>query len=212
MGTDDKKRKTKKKSTATVTIEDDDEEEVTEKPSKKKKPGKGALTPRPGLKVYQVDPTFMSKESIPFVSVNNYSKMAIRAVLLKDGNLLKRLLDDVKNVASVHVQRCVDIPYDTITYAAINNDDKLLKVLIDDTKKPKLNRAKPTQSLLAKQTTGVYNFHMLGHAVRPIEMSRGGREGNNAFTKDINEMNGCKYLMFQNIKHIYSCIFFMLNC
>ncbi|GIY73435.1 poly polymerase tankyrase [Caerostris extrusa] len=46
--------------------------------------------------------------------------------------------------------------------------------------------ANPPQTLLEHQRSGRYNMAMLGHAVKPIAASRGGREGNNAFLKDIN--------------------------
>lgn len=193
---DGKTPKTAKKRSTTATNDDSSEA----KPSKQKKLKKGALTPRPDIKVFVSDPTFNSKENIPFVSVNSYSKMSIRAALMNDVNLMKRLIDDTKNVASVHVYRSVDIQNDPCDYAMLNGDEKMLKLLIDDIRKPKMNRVSPVQSLLAKQGTGKYNFHMLGHAVRPIEMSRGGREGNNAFTKDSQNMFVSKISIKMNVK------------
>ncbi|KJH50627.1 ankyrin repeat protein [Dictyocaulus viviparus] len=38
-------------------------------------------------------------------------------------------------------------------------------------------------NLLEKKSTGQSNFYMLGRATKPVEMTRGGREGNNAFLK-----------------------------
>lgn len=142
------------------------------------------LKPRLQLRQYFHEPTFESKDELPFVSVAAYSKLAIRAVLINNENLLKRLIDDVQHVHNLRYQRSVDVPYDAATYALINGNAKLLQMIIDDEKKPKASRVEPVKSLLGQQTTGRYNFSMLGHAVRQIQMTRGGKEGINALTKD----------------------------
>ena len=60
----------------------------------------------------------------------------------------------------------------------------MIETLFSDLVKPKEKRVKELPSLLATAGTGQYNFYMLGHATRPIQMTRGGKEGNNALLKD----------------------------
>jgi len=42
--------------------------------------------------------------------------------------------------------------------------------------------ASPPTSSLKKKKTGYQSFYTFGHRVRRVEMGRGNREGNNAFT------------------------------
>ncbi|KAJ1351868.1 hypothetical protein KIN20_008030 [Parelaphostrongylus tenuis] len=53
--------------------------------------------------------------------------------------------------------------------------------LRSDLNKAKAPRREP--NLLERKSTGKSNFYMIGRVTRAIEMTRGGREGNNAFLK-----------------------------
>uniref|UniRef100_A0A915KS96 Uncharacterized protein n=1 Tax=Romanomermis culicivorax TaxID=13658 RepID=A0A915KS96_ROMCU len=171
-------------------VENDIQLDTTHKTNLKRK----TLAPRTNITLYKTDPFFEScgKITVPFVSVSNYSKSSIRAVLTSDENLLKNLRADKNNVHSLHIRRSIDVNFDALTYALAGNKVNLVKILLDDLNNPITDRVHVAKSLITRQETGRYNFHMLGHAVRPIQMSRGGKEGTNAFLKDDYQMTyGC---------------------
>lgn len=147
------------------------------------------LTPRLNFPHYEAELTFESKEVVPFVSVESYSKLGIRATILNNEALLKRLINDTQNVSTVHVPRSINIDRDPLTYALVNNNLKLVDLLAADAANPKPHRVKRIESLLDKQQTGMANIVMLGHPTRQITMTRGAKEGNNAFTKEYPRIN-----------------------
>ncbi|XP_067142710.1 poly [ADP-ribose] polymerase tankyrase-like isoform X2 [Centruroides vittatus] len=139
------------------------------------------LTPNPKVKIFEKDPTFQSNLPIPFISTLAHSKLLIRAIIMKDFNLFKSLLENTEEVCSLSVPRSVDVPYTALTYAIINDDLRVIKALLN----AKVRKYAPVpDNLLEHMDTGEYNQAMLGFSIRSISISRGGQEGNNAFLKD----------------------------
>ncbi|KAG8179654.1 hypothetical protein JTE90_017793 [Oedothorax gibbosus] len=141
------------------------------------------LHPNPKVTLYEKDPTFETSEDIRFVSSSAHSKLLIRAILLKDINMLESLMKDTQKICSLNTYRSVDIQLTPLTYAVLEEDHRAIRALLTVQKRKYAN---PPETLLEYQRSGRYNMTMLGHAVKPINVSRGGREGNNAFLKDMN--------------------------
>ncbi|CAF1971897.1 unnamed protein product [Rotaria magnacalcarata] len=138
--------------------------------------------------VYQTDPFFEDNLPVPFISSSIQSKLAIRAVLLNDRILLNSLIDDVDRVCSVHIRRDFSKSLSAIHYAIKNDNIDLLRILLEDIKKPKQNRAPFPEVTMKKQSTGKASIRTLGFRTAEIMASRGAREGNNALIKDTNEV------------------------
>uniref|UniRef100_A0A914UJC1 Uncharacterized protein n=1 Tax=Plectus sambesii TaxID=2011161 RepID=A0A914UJC1_9BILA len=163
-----------------------DKKEKKEKVVKEKKTRNknDKLVPRPNVTQYDKDPTFELKEQIPFVSVSAYSKLAIRAVLTKNEGLLKRLIDDKDHCASILLERSKFVPKSAISYAIRAEDSKMIDLIKqgqEKIEKEGSTRVRMEKNLLQSMNTGRANYRMLGHATRAIQMTRGAKEGNNAF-------------------------------
>ncbi|GFW28573.1 poly polymerase tankyrase [Trichonephila clavipes] len=140
------------------------------------------LHPNPKVTVFEKDPTFETNIQIPYVSSSAHSKLLIRAILLKDIAMLQSLMKDTQKICSLNTYRSVDVQLTPLMYAVLNEDHKAIRALLTVNKSKYAN---PPETLLEYQRTGRYNMTMLGHAVKAINVSRGGKEGNNAFLKDI---------------------------
>lgn len=145
------------------------------------------LHPNPKVTVFEKDPTFETNIQIPYVSSSAHSKLLIRAILLKDIAMLQSLMKDTQKICSLNTYRSVDVQLTPLMYAVLNEDHKAIRALLTVNKRKYAN---PPETLLEYQRTGRYNMTMLGHAVKAINACRGGREGNNAFLKDINFYDG----------------------
>ena len=164
------------------------------KEKKARATGNDRLTPRPNVTDYAVNPQFATKSPHPFVSVSDYAKMAHRAVMTNDKQLLQKMLADHNRVVADFLQRCRSVddrrnPFDV----AIEQHDfdmfdtlkTIEKKLYDGGKKHgSIARVQEHTSLLSRTRTGGANFAMLGRHTRKVEMTRGGKEGNNALSKD----------------------------
>ncbi|GFY74230.1 poly polymerase tankyrase [Trichonephila inaurata madagascariensis] len=145
------------------------------------------LHPNPKVTVFEKDPTFETNIQIPYVSSSAHSKLLIRAILLKDIAMLQSLMKDTQKICSLNTYRSVDVQLTPLMYAVLNEDHKAIRALLTVNKRKYAN---PPETLLEYQRTGRYNMTMLGHAVKAINVSRGGKEGNNAFLKDIEFCEG----------------------
>ncbi len=125
--------------------------------------------------LYEKDPTFETSNIIPFVSTIAHSKLLIRAVLIKDHELLETLISDKKNICSFCVPRCLAINRDALSYAIQNEDFKAIKLLTDD--KLAENLAPFPDIMIEGESTGHGSKHMFGHALRAVAVGRGGKEG-----------------------------------
>ncbi|XP_033125958.1 poly [ADP-ribose] polymerase tankyrase-like [Anneissia japonica] len=163
------------------------EKKVKEKKGKQpRKHPNQLLTPNTKIEIVMKDPCFEIKaeNEMPEVSKAAYAKRAIRAVLTNDMVLLRKLINDKKKVASVFLDRSVDVKDDAMSYAIMNNNQAAIKLLGTELEANQGDRCRIPDSILETQGTGTYNFRTLGHATRKISMSRGSKEGNNAFTKE----------------------------
>ncbi|XP_041468095.1 poly [ADP-ribose] polymerase tankyrase-like isoform X1 [Lytechinus variegatus] len=143
------------------------------------------LVPNNKIELVSKDPMFEVKNenSMPEVSKVVQCKRAIRAVLTNDMPLLKQLLTDTKRVPSVFLQRSVAVPETALGYAIKSNSQPFIRAFLNELKSNPSRCEMPVHSL-TKENTGSYNYRSLGHAVRAINVSRGGREGQDAFLKD----------------------------
>ncbi|CAF4470899.1 unnamed protein product [Rotaria sp. Silwood2] len=164
---------------------------------------------------YRKDPFFEDNVSVPFISSLVQSKLAIRAVLINDSNLLKTLIDDVDRVCSVHVKRSLHNDLAAIHYAIKNDNIEMLKILVEDLKTPKKDRCPfPTVSMTT-QSTGRANIHTFGFRTAQIMAGRGVKEGNNALKKDEMsslETSDCGEIIEYAIKNNCSRKIFDLLC
>nr|XP_042896391.1 poly [ADP-ribose] polymerase tankyrase isoform X4 [Parasteatoda tepidariorum] len=139
------------------------------------------LHPNPKVTVFEKDPSFQTNTPIPYVSSSAHSKLLIRAILLKDMAMLQSLIKETQKICSLNALRSVDLQLTPLTYAVLEEDHRAIRTLLTVNKRKYAN---PPETLLEYQNSGRYNMTMLGHAVKPINSCRGGREGNNAFLKD----------------------------
>ena len=143
------------------------------------------LKPNPAITVWEKDPLFETKEKVPFVSSLAQSKLAIRAVLVSDMKLLEQVVKDHSKVHDPNIKRSLGNNMSALSYALKMENLEAVRILL----KTKLSKARvglPSCSLTTSDT-GTYNYRSLGiRNVRRLNMSRGGKEGNNAFTRDQN--------------------------
>lgn len=148
------------------------------------------LKPRENIKVWNKDPLFESPVEVPFVSTSAHSHLVTRAVLLNDMALLKKCISDHKNVHSLTQRRSMALPLNAYHYALLKGNVQAAKIIRNEVSPPAnknpAKRAMKPRCSLKIVSTGVYNYRSLGiQNIRKLNMSRGGREGNNAFIKDM---------------------------
>ena len=141
------------------------------------------LKPNPAITVWEKDPLFETKEKVPFVSSLAQSKLAIRAVLVSDLKLLEQVVKDDKTVHDPNIKRSLGNNMSALSYALKTENLEAVRILLK-TKMTKPRAELPSCSLTTSDT-GTYNYRSLGvRNVHRLNMSRGGKEGNNAFTRD----------------------------
>ncbi|KAK3611456.1 hypothetical protein CHS0354_032737 [Potamilus streckersoni] len=149
------------------------------------------LKPNPKIKVLEKEPFFETNEPVEFMSKNSYGKLAIRAVNLNDMKLLQNLTEDTERVHSLELKKSVSVNKTALHYALEANNHEAIKILVKDYINKDNERLKKSskQSLFIKSgDTGSYNPMFLGfRRIRPISVSRGSKEGNDALTKDVIE-------------------------
>ncbi|XP_038072455.1 poly [ADP-ribose] polymerase tankyrase-like isoform X2 [Patiria miniata] len=147
------------------------------------------LIPNLKIQVVDKDPLFEVKTEKRIPKVSDYvdCKQAIRAVLTKDSDLLKKLINNTKEIPSLFVPRSVCLQDDALDYAVKTGNIDAIKLLYEERFCNTKSRKSMSQALMDHQRTGRYNYRTFGHAVRRINIGRKSREGNNAFTKDIEQ-------------------------
>ncbi|WKY13160.1 hypothetical protein Q1695_004182 [Nippostrongylus brasiliensis] len=156
------------------------------KESKNKK-GNDRLTPRTGIKLSKENPYFASAKSPDYTSFITNVRLLIRAVIRGDLKELRRLMNPDGRYIDLSACRTSYSFADSRTpdsVAILSKNDAVRQEyfkLKSQLKPDKISRKEP--NLLKKKNTGRSNFYMLGRATRAVEMTRGGREGNNAFLK-----------------------------
>uniref|UniRef100_A0A158P5X7 ANK_REP_REGION domain-containing protein n=1 Tax=Angiostrongylus cantonensis TaxID=6313 RepID=A0A158P5X7_ANGCA len=151
------------------------------------KVGNDRLTARVGIKEYKENPFFISAKSPEYVSFITNSRLLIRAIIRGNIKEMKRLMSVERR--HVDLNACTT----SFSYADSRSADSVAIQCRNDVVrqeyfrlKSELNKAKTPRkepNLLERKSTGQSNFYMIGRATRAIEMTRGGREGNNAFLR-----------------------------
>lgn len=171
-------------------------EEKKEKPKKKQKIGL-MLEPKPSLKIIEgsllaPNPKEHSKKlEFPYkgmsVSINN--REPIYRVIRGDLQGLQKLVKDPSELSTFFQPFSVDIDKTAFEFALEQNNNEMIKLLLKELEKEsaggnKLVRANAPHFDLNQMTTGTQNKYQFGFKTRPVALSRGGKEGNNAFTYD----------------------------
>ncbi|ODM89027.1 Poly(ADP-ribose) polymerase pme-5, partial [Orchesella cincta] len=172
--------------------ETDVDKPVSDKGKKtpKAKKRKGKLNPKPELTNYEKDPTFESRLEIPFVSTLAHSRLLIRAVILKDLKLLKKLIhEEPQKIYTLAMQRSAFVEENVLHYIVKTENKDAFKLLFEVPTKL-FEKFGPSPSLLiTREHTGHGSHRMFGHALRQVSVGRGGKEGNDAFLYDLNAYN-----------------------
>ncbi|EYC04244.1 hypothetical protein Y032_0089g2304 [Ancylostoma ceylanicum] len=151
------------------------------------KKGNERLTPRPGVKQFKENPFFTSPKAPEYASFISNVRLLMRAITRGDLKEMRRIMrSDNRNIDPASCKfkfshadgRSPDSVAILCKNDAVRQEYFKLRSQLAADKSP---RKEP--NLLQRRTTGRSNFYMLGRATRAVEMTRGGREGNNAFLK-----------------------------
>eukprot|EP01125_Pyxidicula_operculata_P022385 TRINITY_DN910_c2_g1_i3.p1 TRINITY_DN910_c2_g1~~TRINITY_DN910_c2_g1_i3.p1 ORF type:complete len:2962 (-),score=808.64 TRINITY_DN910_c2_g1_i3:90-8975(-) len=156
----------------------------TSEPPKKRRKSKVVGVANKNIKVIEQDPTFWSDSGDILEEKDQLcaARNLIRAVLTNNIELIKKLLES-PDIFNLYVHRSLDIHMSAIDYAIKYNKLEALKLLLNGPTNPV--QRKPSISIqVASGDTGKYNKRTFTHAVRSINISRGGKQGNTAFFKD----------------------------
>ena len=175
------------------------------KTPKSPKSPKGPKAPKPPnwrlkengkVDVLHQDPYFEMKradQNCPFVSSVAHSKLLFNAIYNSDAAQLRRICEDVKQVHTLEPPRSMADELTPLECAVKTNKlscaKELLKQLQNKTTRQQRAVRAPT-CMMKSVGTGKYNYRSLGiKKIRRLNMSRGGREGNNALLKDARMMD-----------------------
>ena len=141
------------------------------------------------INVLAKDPFFEDSTEASYISAEVQSKLAFRAIYLDDMVLLKKLIEDKDKVSSLNCRKSVYNKLTPLHYAIKLGRREAVELLIDEYLSEKV-RVQMPKAMLSKFTTGNWNKNTFNaHYVRPLAQSRGCKEGNNAFLKDVNVDN-----------------------
>ncbi|XP_066916228.1 poly [ADP-ribose] polymerase tankyrase-like [Clytia hemisphaerica] len=180
------KKKSRKKSTSKKTPKVPKSPKKSASPKKKaapKTPKRGnKLIPNPDINLLDEDPTYSKDSTVPL----SIERQAFKAVITNDGTLLEALHKDGKNCYTLFQQRSPQISRSAYKYALLQENLDYCKLMLKDRDEV---TAKPKTVDLSRKDTGKGDYKMFGHAVREVTVSRGNREGNNAFLADEGQRN-----------------------
>ena len=166
-----------------------------EKKMDKKKAAR-TLNPKPHLRVLEENPILSRKKAknddFPDkdVSVFANNREPIYRVCKGDLAGLKKLLKRTETVSTLFQAYSSDIEKNALHFALERKDFVAAKLLIAELQKeinrtPKLIRAKLPQVNLSVAVPRRANRYQFGFATRAVGASRGGKEGNMAFSSDL---------------------------
>ncbi|CAL1535690.1 unnamed protein product [Lymnaea stagnalis] len=155
---------------------------------KKKGPDRN-LKPNPKIKILEKDPFFDTKDKVPEVSALMTSKLVFRAINTGDVEALKELLQRTEGVTNFEIDRSAFDNRNALTFAGEQGKKDIIKVLtteiFDSEVQSKRKRKEPPAPIISETDTGIYNPAFLGiKSIRSLNVSRGGKEGNDAFLKE----------------------------
>eukprot|EP01125_Pyxidicula_operculata_P008837 TRINITY_DN292_c0_g1_i1.p1 TRINITY_DN292_c0_g1~~TRINITY_DN292_c0_g1_i1.p1 ORF type:complete len:2964 (-),score=944.30 TRINITY_DN292_c0_g1_i1:25-8748(-) len=165
-------------------------------PAKRRRISKKIGERIPSIEWIEKDP-FWTSTSKKLLTTNDSfvaSKELIRAVLLEDVGMVKTFISDYKNLYNPYIDRSADRKVNAFKYAIQKNNLEILKLFLDEEKKRNIpeeeERCGPPNVLLQTLDGGGANHYTFNHAVRAVNTSRGGKEGNSAFSKDLEDLVG----------------------
>ncbi|XP_067678954.1 poly [ADP-ribose] polymerase tankyrase-like isoform X2 [Haliotis asinina] len=176
------------KSKKTSGEKDKTEPKENKEPKKKvaKKSDHLTLHPNPSVPVFRKDPFFETNKSVPFVSKYAHSRLAFRAVYMKDYKLLEKLIKDTEKIRYLSHYRSTADETTALDLAVTLKDKEAMKILYKDyfgsdnsTLERRKKRTLPDKVNVAKLETG---------SSLDVAHSRGNKEGINALTKDLSDM------------------------
>ena len=133
-------------------VKDQKKSTKAKKPKIDKSDPNWRLKPNLKITVLEKDPLFESDDEVPFVSSIAHSKLAIRAVLLKDMKMLKTVVDDVKQVYNPNVVRSLGNSMTATDYALKTENIAAVKILNEMKSKDKKRVGIPVCSLRTSDT------------------------------------------------------------
>ena len=159
-------------------------------PPKKTKTGKTQVYKK-GFFNHAVKPVDFTKEMLdpsnkPFfgISIQYNNRNLHRAAATSNKKLFDSLLASKGKISRVMPYWGPDCKILPIEIAVFNGNEQMVKGLLKEIEKPKFKRAYEPDSALQHVGSGYVSNNTFGVRVRSVQMSRGGREGNNAFIAD----------------------------
>lgn len=127
-----------------------------------------------------------SKASLPIfgISLASNNKNLFRAAMHGNIRLLKALLASENKLTSLVSYWSPNVDKTPLQVAIQRGDKEFLAIYLKAIRENKVKLANPGESQLQKVVTGSISNETFGIAVRQVQMSRGGREGNNAFLQE----------------------------
>ncbi|XP_012945468.1 poly [ADP-ribose] polymerase tankyrase [Aplysia californica] len=159
-----------------------------DKKERKKGPDRN-LKPNGKIRILEKDPFFETKDKVPKISPQVTTKLIFRAVNMGDVDALKDLLNRTEGVCPFEILRSVDNEENALQVAGELGRKEMVGLLTDEFFNRKLaqqrKRKHPPAPVISSMSTGEYNPVYLGiQNIRALKVSRGNKEGNEAFLKD----------------------------
>ena len=127
------------------------------------------------------------------VSISNNNKNVHRAVLTNNQVLFKALLKSNQKISSLFGYWSPECEITPLQLALESNNEYFIREIFKETTENKLKKGYIPEIGLKSISTGYVSKQAYGVRVRKVQMSRGGREGNNAFicTESTQESLSC---------------------
>lgn len=112
------------------------------------------------------------------------------------------MLKDYEHISNPHQQYSLACEENIMSVAIKTGNAEIVKLILNyqtQVKEDKINRVKLPNINLEKMTTGVANRYQFYFPMRKVQLSRGGKEGNNAFTHD----SKLRYVKIGSIKRFF---------
>lgn len=145
----------------------------------------------PNVKVREQMDQYENKSEIPNIgqSIMNNNRELIRAAVIGSTKLYESVLQTKKKIFTLNPKWCVDNDLNPLRIAMLNKDSKMVQTIlssmdITDKTKDKIEFTIKPRSMIERIETGFNDKYAYGVATRIVQMSRGNKQGNNAFTFD----------------------------
>eukprot|EP01015_Nassula_variabilis_P005856 TRINITY_DN1440_c0_g2_i9.p1 TRINITY_DN1440_c0_g2~~TRINITY_DN1440_c0_g2_i9.p1 ORF type:complete len:1034 (-),score=302.89 TRINITY_DN1440_c0_g2_i9:4-3060(-) len=178
---------------------DDEDDFDEEKPSKFKK---GVFNPAVTIVDHYEFLESPSNDFIQDASVKNSNKNLIRAAYTKNHKLLEKILSSSLKISTLFETWGPESDEDALYYIFKNNDKKALGIFLDALSNEKFKYTTQPNSGIQTINTGNNSIYTFGVRVRKVNVGRGGREGNNAFTADISSYYDVYSMMDNSLNKI----------